>query len=79
MSRFPVEKRLTGWRYVALISGLVGSIGLAMYPVIIKPMFDNTEYKEIQKIVRAGINQEEIQPGNMRVWSDPFKPLPPPK
>ena len=26
--------------------------------------------KEIRK--EAGIRQEEIQPGNMKVWSDPF-------
>lgn len=71
-------KHLTGWRYVAFISGLVGAIGVALYPVLIKPMYDNSKYKEIQKIVRAGVNQDQIQPGNMRVWSDPFKPLPPP-
>jgi hypothetical protein len=23
-----------------------------------------------------GIDQEKIQPGNMRVWSNPFEPLP---
>ncbi len=26
----------------------------------------------IQAKNRAGIKQEEIQPGNMKVWSDPF-------
>lgn len=30
--------------------------------------------EEIQKKNREGINQESIQPGNMRVWSDPFAP-----
>lgn len=30
--------------------------------------------EEIQKKNRAGIDQETIQPANMRVWSDPFAP-----
>lgn len=76
---YQTQKRLKGWRYVAFISGIVGAIGLAVYPVIIKPMYDNSKYKDIQKIVRAGVHQDQIQPGNMRVWSDPFQPLPPSK
>jgi len=32
--------------------------------------------EETQKKNRAGLRQEEIQPGNMRVWSNPFEPRP---
>lgn len=33
-----------GWRYVAFISGFVGFIGLALYPIAISPMIDASEY-----------------------------------
>ncbi|CAH0719123.1 unnamed protein product, partial [Brenthis ino] len=59
-------------RYVAFLSGFVGLLGLALYPIIISPMIDVSEYKEIQKETRKNIKQEDIQPGNMKVWSDPF-------
>ncbi|XP_049821216.1 small integral membrane protein 20 [Aethina tumida] len=64
--------RLVGWRYTALIGGLVGGIALAIYPIIIDPMINTEKYKQIQAHTRANIKQEEIQPGNMKVWSDPF-------
>ncbi|XP_037935033.1 small integral membrane protein 20 [Teleopsis dalmanni] len=63
---------LKGWRYGVFISGIVGLIGLAIYPVVIDPMLHTDKYKEVQKHNRAGVNQEAIQPGNMKVWSDPF-------
>lgn len=64
--------RLVGWRYGVFVGAVVGTIGLAMYPIIVYPMRHQDEYKEIQTRNRAGIRQEEIQPGNMKVWSDPF-------
>lgn len=57
---------------MAFIGAFVGAVGLTIYPVIISPMMNPEQYKKIQKITRAGIKQEEIQPGNMKVWSDPF-------
>ncbi|XP_062558736.1 small integral membrane protein 20 [Armigeres subalbatus] len=66
--------RLRGKNYAFLIGGLVGLIGLACYPIIVHPMLYPEEYRKVQKINRANLQQEEIQPGNMRVWSDPFKP-----
>ncbi|XP_063696272.1 small integral membrane protein 20 [Culicoides brevitarsis] len=64
--------KLVGWRFGVFVGSIVGLIGLACYPIIIYPMMNPEEYKEIQKKTRAGIKQEDIQPGNMRVWSDPF-------
>ncbi|CAG9802339.1 unnamed protein product [Chironomus riparius] len=66
----------TGWRYAALIGGLVGAVTLTLYPIAIEPIMNPQKYKDIQKKTRASVNQEQVQPGNMRVWSDPFKPLP---
>ncbi|XP_018573879.1 small integral membrane protein 20 [Anoplophora glabripennis] len=63
---------LKGWRYVAVIGGLVGAIGIAIYPIIIDPMLNPDKYKKIQAVTRANIRQEDIQPGNMKVWTDPF-------
>ncbi|XP_050355777.1 small integral membrane protein 20 [Nymphalis io] len=60
------------WRYAAFISGFVGLLGLTLYPIAISPMIDPSEYKKIQKETRKNIRQEDIQPGNMKVWSDPF-------
>lgn len=36
-------------------------------------VFIKTEKRQLQN--RAGVNQDEIQPGNMKIWSDPFQPL----
>ncbi|KAL1506522.1 hypothetical protein ABEB36_005870 [Hypothenemus hampei] len=61
-----------GWRYAALIGGMVGAIGLAVYPIIIDPIRNPDKYKKIQEQTRKNIKQEDIQPGNMKVWTDPF-------
>jgi len=37
---------LKGWKYVAFVSAFVGSIGLAMYPIIIYPMTHIEDYSE---------------------------------
>ncbi|CAK1589098.1 unnamed protein product [Parnassius mnemosyne] len=63
---------LKGWRYTAFIGGFVGLLGLTLYPIAVSPMLDPSEYKKIQKESRKNIRQEDIQPGNMKIWSDPF-------
>jgi len=56
------------------VGGVFGAIGLAIYPIIIRPFYHQEEWKEFSKKNRelAGIKQENIQPGNMKVWTDPF-------
>lgn len=61
-----------GWRYAALVGGLVGAIALTSYPIIIDPMINPEKWKRIQEHTRKDIKQEDIQPGNMKVWTDPF-------
>jgi len=65
---------LKGWRFGAFVGSIVGAVGLATYPIIISPYLHPEEWKQKSKEVRdiAGIKQENIQPGNMKVWSDPF-------
>jgi len=53
-----------------IISGICVAIGWA----IVYPMLTIDEWKKIQAINRKDIDQEAVQPGDMRVWSDPFTP-----
>ena len=64
---------LRGWRYVAFVASIFGGVGLAIYPIIVAPYLDPSKYQEIQHVTRAGINQEDVQPGGMKVWTDPFE------
>ncbi|XP_038057169.1 small integral membrane protein 20-like [Patiria miniata] len=57
-----------------IIAGLVGFIGLALYPIVVSPMVNPKKWQKVQKETRKGIDQAGIQPGGMRVWSDPFAP-----
>ncbi|XP_060523680.1 small integral membrane protein 20 [Cylas formicarius] len=67
-----MTKLLEGWRYGVFITMLVGAIGLTCYPIIIDPMVNTKKWKKIQDHTRKNINQEDVQPGNMKVWTDPF-------
>jgi len=50
----------------------IGLLSATLYPIVIHPIMNTEYYKKLQNENRKGINQEEIQPGNMKVWSDPF-------
>jgi len=69
-----MRRPMTGWMYGAFIGAVVGSIGLAIYPVIIHPYIYPEEWQKLSKKNRedANIRQQDIQPGGMKVWSDPF-------
>jgi len=68
------QARLTGWRYAAFIGAFVGAIGLALYPIVISPMRSPEPWQKMSKEMRESrnIKQEDIQPGGMKVWTDPF-------
>lgn len=61
------------WKQGVLVYGVVGAICVAIYPIIISPMINPEPYRRIQAYTRANIKQEDIQPGNMKVWTDPFE------
>jgi hypothetical protein len=65
---------LDGWRFVAFVGTLVGAIGLTIYPIIIAPYFNPEPWKTLSKKTRDdnNIKAENIQPGNMKEWTDPF-------
>jgi len=55
---------LKGWKFGAMVTTVVGAIGLAIYPIIISPMIDPEPYRMKQTVNRKGIDQESIQPGS---------------
>ncbi|KAG9274358.1 small integral membrane protein 20 [Astyanax mexicanus] len=61
-------------RITLIFGGFVTAVTAAFYPIFFHPLSHKEEYREIQKINRAGINQADIQPAGVKVWSDPFKP-----
>jgi hypothetical protein len=67
-------QKLKGWRYAAFVGALFGAIGAAIYPIIIEPMRNPEKWRKISEENRklANINPEKIQPGGMKVWSDPY-------
>lgn len=65
---------LKGWKFGAFVGSIVGVVCVAVYPIVVSPYLHPEKWKQMSKDNREmhGINQEEIQPGNMKVWSDPF-------
>ncbi|XP_067661479.1 small integral membrane protein 20-like [Haliotis asinina] len=60
-------------RNVLVLGALVGGIGLTLYPIMIQPYMHPEEWQKMQKHTREGIDRESIQPGGMKVWSNPFE------
>nr|CAI5838944.1 unnamed protein product [Callosobruchus analis] len=54
---------LKGWRFGALIGGLVGAIAITIYPIIIDPMFHPQKYKSIQEAAKAQMKRNDPQLG----------------
>ncbi|XP_069375180.1 small integral membrane protein 20 [Paralichthys olivaceus] len=61
-------------RIALVFGGFVTALAAAFYPIFFYPLTHKQEYREVQKANRTGINQADIQPVGVKVWSDPFKP-----
>ncbi|XP_029112284.1 small integral membrane protein 20 [Scleropages formosus] len=61
-------------RVVLIFGGFVAAVAAAFYPIFFYPLSHTEEYKKIQSVNRAGINQADVQPAGVKIWSDPFKP-----
>ncbi|XP_066286826.1 small integral membrane protein 20-like isoform X1 [Branchiostoma lanceolatum] len=59
-------------RMVLGVGAFAAVVGGVMYPIFVAPLLHSQQYQNMQKQNRAGIKQEEIQPGGMVVWSNPF-------
>ncbi|KAH9425410.1 small integral membrane protein 20-like [Dermatophagoides pteronyssinus] len=75
MKRIPLFSRSrNGYKSALIVTGFVGTVLIALYPIFIYPYLNIEQYQKAQRENRKGIDREQIQPGNMRVWSDPFSP-----
>ncbi|XP_069025990.1 small integral membrane protein 20 [Embiotoca jacksoni] len=61
-------------RIVLVFGGFVTAVAAAFYPIFFHPLTHKDQYKKVQKMNRAGINQADVQPVGVKTWSDPFKP-----
>ncbi|XP_030286535.1 small integral membrane protein 20 [Sparus aurata] len=61
-------------RIALVFGGFVTAVAAAFYPIFVYPLTHKNEYRAVQKMNRTGIEQADIQPVGMKVWSDPFKP-----
>jgi len=57
---------------VLVIGGFCAAIGVVLIPIYVMPKLNPQPYDSIQEVNRRGMNREEIQPGGMKIWSDPF-------
>ncbi|CAF1001587.1 unnamed protein product [Rotaria sordida] len=53
---------------VATVTAIVGGLSL----VFLYPYINIERFRRIQKVNRAGINPEDVQPPGLPVWRDPF-------
>ena len=69
---------MKGWRYGLFLGGVVGAIGLALYPIMFRPMYNPEEWKTLSAAARKealekkNLTVEDIQPSGMKVWTDPY-------
>ncbi|CAG5929174.1 small integral membrane protein 20 [Menidia menidia] len=61
-------------RIALVFGGFITAVAAAFYPIFVYPLTHRDEYRSVQKMNRAGINQADVQPVGVKVWSDPFKP-----
>ncbi|KAJ3585770.1 hypothetical protein NHX12_014488 [Muraenolepis orangiensis] len=61
-------------RITLIFGGFVTAVAAAFYPIYYYPLVHTEDYKQVQKANRDGINQADIQPVGVKVWSDPYKP-----
>ncbi|XP_076447037.1 small integral membrane protein 20-like [Babylonia areolata] len=61
-----------GWRSIVAIVAVVGGICAATYPIMVAPYINPEPWRQKQDVGRVGIDREKIQPGGMKVWTDPF-------
>ncbi|XP_064199893.1 small integral membrane protein 20 [Anguilla rostrata] len=68
-----IRKMSRNRRTTLIFAGFVTAVAAAFYPIFFHPMTHVHEYKQVQTTNRAGINQADVQPVGVKVWSDPFK------
>ncbi|XP_029944281.1 small integral membrane protein 20, partial [Salarias fasciatus] len=67
------KKNVQNTKIALIFGGFVTAVAAAFYPIFFYPLTHKHEYREVQKMNRAGINQADVQPVGVKIWSDPFK------
>ncbi|KAJ0055449.1 hypothetical protein NL108_003813, partial [Boleophthalmus pectinirostris] len=49
-------------RIALIFGGFVTAVAAAFYPIFIHPLTHKDEYRAVQRVNRAGINQADVQP-----------------
>ncbi|KAL4230838.1 hypothetical protein ACF0H5_011212 [Mactra antiquata] len=65
-----------GLRGIYFAAAAFLGIGVTAYLTIYKPLFRDSErqnYKILQEIGRKDIDQSKVQPGDMKIWSNPYE------
>lgn len=62
------------YHFAVMAGGMIAAVAAASYPVIIEPMNNPEPWRKASREFREkyDIKQENIQPGGMKVWTDPF-------
>ncbi|XP_037116719.1 small integral membrane protein 20 [Syngnathus acus] len=60
-------------KIVFIFGGFITAVAAAFYPIFFYPLTHKNEYREVQKTNRSGIEQADVQPLGVKIWSDPFK------
>ncbi|KAM3850506.1 small integral membrane protein 20 [Diretmus argenteus] len=60
-------------RIMLIFGGFITAVAAAFYPIYYHPLSHPEDYKQIQKVNRAGVNQADVQPVGVKIWSDPYK------
>ncbi|CAF1616796.1 unnamed protein product [Rotaria sp. Silwood1] len=53
---------------IATVTAVIGGLSLVFF----YPYMNIDRFRNIQKVTRAGINPEDVQPAGLPVWRDPF-------
>ncbi|KAM8897392.1 small integral membrane protein 20 isoform 1-T1 [Spinachia spinachia] len=61
-------------RIAVVFGGFVTAVAAAFYPIFFYPLTHREDYRDVQKINREAVNQADVQPVGVKIWSDPFKP-----
>ncbi|XP_017291637.1 small integral membrane protein 20 [Kryptolebias marmoratus] len=61
-------------KFALIFGGFITAVAAAFYPIFVYPLTHKDEYRQVQRVNRAGINQADVQPVGLKIWSDPFKP-----
>ncbi|XKL64917.1 hypothetical protein PGB90_005003 [Kerria lacca] len=59
----PNTIHLTGWKFYSVIAGLVGSIGLMLWPIVMDPVLHVNKYKKKHEEIQTEIFQAGLLPG----------------